>query len=99
MTTLSIFSEVLLELQEKNIDAAYSIATQKYMGTLNGLTDVNLKTLNLLRGQAKALCALRLSDKINCKANEKKFLDDFAPNALNERQINWGYTASIKAAH
>lgn len=90
------FFRVISYLQRQQPERAYQVATQRYLDMSKKLK-LGVKFINVLRGQAKALCEINPTD--DCKMRQAQFFERTKHLAYNQSKVTWGYYRTMKSVN
>lgn len=93
-----VFPSVLLQLRQRDVTGARQIAYGSYMDPTFEIRGVTAKMIDLLRGQAEALCQVSIESEAaeeDCRRRQAALLVRTRGFPVNEDHLGWGLGTSI----
>ncbi len=94
-----MLAEILVLLQERDHESALGLANATYFNPAVPMPSASSKIINMIRGQADALCVLRelLAHDRSCRKALEVFQSRVPSAAVNQKQIDWTFRRTLTA--
>jgi hypothetical protein len=99
MTDHLILAEILVLLQKRDHDGALRLANATYFNPAVPMPGASSKIINMIRGQADALCVLRelVAQDRGCRKALELFQSRVPTAPVNQKQIDWTFRRTLTA--